>query len=374
MLPKNSSHSRLSRPGFTLIELLVVIAIIAVLIALLLPAVQAAREAARRAQCVNNLKQLGVAAHNYISSNQVFPMGCMYPAGSNGSGALGEKGNGQSEWSYGWTIGMAPYIEQSALFNAFNSTFGWCGPGPCPDNTVNTTVMCMQVATLLCPSENVKQRVNPPMGTLNYVGNWGGPGTLRTFSGLIIDNPWGDYGNAPRLSAIGIESVTDGTSNTAMFSERLIGLAGNPVVHPGATTDAKRGVFATSTTVALNSGNTATTLSLLSACKSLPNTTNSTYSLTIGYNWVIAWPWRYVVNRYNHVGTPNSLICTAANSFDGNWASAQDSIPPNSNHSGGVNICFGDGSVKFIKDSINQQAWWAIGSRDMGETVSADSL
>jgi prepilin-type N-terminal cleavage/methylation domain-containing protein/prepilin-type processing-associated H-X9-DG protein len=357
--------------GFTLIELLVVIAIIAVLIALLLPAVQAAREAARRSQCVNNLKQLGLAAHNYLSQNSVYPLGDMYPAGSNGTGALGERGNGVSEWSYGWTIMMAPNLEQQALFNAFNFTFAWDDPSH--TNTTNTTVYCTQIAGLLCPSESVKQRVNPPQATLNYVGNWGGPGSLRTFSGLIIENPWGDVGNAPRTGAIGPESVTDGTSNTAMFSERLIGLAGNPTVFPGSSTDAKRGLFPTNVAVTLNAGNAATTQALLAACKSLPNTTASTYSITIAYNWTLAWPWRYVTNRYNHVGTPNTLICTASNSFDLNWGSAQDSIPPNSNHAGGVNVCMGDGSVRFIKDSINPQTWWALGSRDMAEVLSADS-
>src|SRR5262245_18212229 len=92
--------------GFTLIELLVVIAIIAVLIALLLPAVQSAREAARRAQCVNNLKQLGLAAHSYHQSNNVLPLQCMYPAGSPYS----------SGWSFGWPLMLLQYIEQGPLY------------------------------------------------------------------------------------------------------------------------------------------------------------------------------------------------------------------------------------------------------------------
>ena len=99
-----------ARKGFTLIELLVVIAIIAVLISLLLPAVQAAREAARRAQCTNNLKQLGLAIHNYISQHQVIPSQNMYPSANQYS----------CGWSVGWPLALLPNMEQGALFNAFN--------------------------------------------------------------------------------------------------------------------------------------------------------------------------------------------------------------------------------------------------------------
>src|SRR3954452_22998395 len=111
--------SRCSRKsGFTLIELLVVIAIIAVLIALLLPAVQSAREAARRAQCVNNLKQIGLATHNYLSINNVLPLGDMYHSGTNQRGANGTWGNGSNSYSFGWTIGLLPHMEQQPLYNA----------------------------------------------------------------------------------------------------------------------------------------------------------------------------------------------------------------------------------------------------------------
>src|SRR3954453_15482268 len=107
------------RGGFTLIELLVVIAIIAVLIALLLPAVQAAREAARRAQCVNNLKQIGLAAHNYISTDNVLPPGDMYNAGTNAAKTSGGPcGNGGDQYSWGWTVTLLSYMEQQPMYNA----------------------------------------------------------------------------------------------------------------------------------------------------------------------------------------------------------------------------------------------------------------
>ena len=146
--------------GFTLIELLVVIAIIAVLIALLLPAVQAAREAARRAQCVNNLKQIGLATHNYISSNNVFPLGDLYPSGSNQLTLSGIRANGSNSYSYGWTLSVLAQMEQQPLANAFNYCFTYA------DNTgstaTNSTVSYTQIASFLCPSENASARPQAP--------------------------------------------------------------------------------------------------------------------------------------------------------------------------------------------------------------------
>jgi prepilin-type processing-associated H-X9-DG protein len=209
---------------------------------------------------------------------------------------------------------------------------------------------------------------------LEYVGNWGGPGEIRTFSGTIISPYWGDSTNAPSTNAIGVASITDGTSNTALFSERLMGLNGAPAVFPGNSINSKRGNFAAGVSVTINNPapGTPTTLALLAACKNLPATTTGVSNYN-GRLWTVGYPWNYVVNRYNHVGPPNSMMCYATNSFAGPDGSAQDSIPPTSNHPGGVNVGFADGSVKFIKDSVGLQAWWAIGTRDMGETVSSDS-
>src|SRR5689334_11694579 len=135
------------RRGFTLIELLVVIAIIAVLIALLLPAVQAAREAARRAQCVNNLKQLGLAVHNYHATHNCFPMQTMFPSANQYSGG----------WSVGWPTQILPQMEQQALFNAFNFAFVLWDQPCCNTALINTTVAYAQVAGLLCPSEDQRK-------------------------------------------------------------------------------------------------------------------------------------------------------------------------------------------------------------------------
>lgn len=141
------------RRAFTLIELLVVIAIIAVLIALLLPAVQAAREAARRSQCVNNLKQLGLAVHNYESTYSCFPPSCSGPEVA-GTGSV------DSGWSYGWPLALMSGMEQQTLFNTTNFYSKPRGPE-------NSTVGYAQLGALLCPSDGSTQKPNDPWGTNN---------------------------------------------------------------------------------------------------------------------------------------------------------------------------------------------------------------
>jgi prepilin-type N-terminal cleavage/methylation domain-containing protein len=172
-----SRRSRLV--GFTLIELLVVIAIIAVLIALLLPAVQAAREAARRAQCTNNLKQLGLAVHNYVSSQNAFPP--MVENISAPQTMLGTDPNGNS-WPLDWTGTLFPQLEQQPLYDALNWSFGG-GWTPSPPNS---TVMYTKMSAMLCPSENMKIPGNTPQGYKNYVSNMGGPPIINAWTGLLV--------------------------------------------------------------------------------------------------------------------------------------------------------------------------------------------
>ncbi len=173
---KQTPRRACGRGAFTLIELLVVIAIIAVLIALLLPAVQAAREAARRAQCVNNLKQLGLATHNYLSANGVFPAQSTQNVGST-----------WGPWNTSWVDSLLPQMEQVALFNSMNFNLLFADP-----TGASNTAAFTQVATLLCPSENIKVRPQNPWGTTNYAGCYGGPGAISRASGVIVPtgNPW----------------------------------------------------------------------------------------------------------------------------------------------------------------------------------------
>ncbi|HEY2157643.1 MAG TPA: DUF1559 domain-containing protein, partial [Isosphaeraceae bacterium] len=218
---------RSGRGGFTLIELLVVIAIIAVLIALLLPAVQAAREAARRAQCVNNMKQIGLAMHNYHSAINALPWG---------SGPWG-----WNDWST--HIMLLPYMEQTSLFNAINFASG-CADGNC--GGVNTTAVYRQVAGILCPSDI--DRLSTAQGHNNYMGNAGSApssfygwnkaqGATGAFSGVFVfigvecdpaTPPGQCYGvNGQSAFSLGFRDITDGLSQTAAFSERVKGIGSN---------------------------------------------------------------------------------------------------------------------------------------------------
>src|SRR5689334_11093541 len=194
------------RSGFTLIELLVVIAIIAVLIALLLPAVQAAREAARRIQCTNNLKQIGLALHNYHASWNGFPVGFLYAY----RGVLPNSSPSQYRWSA--LAQMSPYLEQAVLFNALNFDFPLAhmpttsGALFWPYFPANTTAMATRVSLFLCPSDGAP----PP-------AEGSGPTNYAFCSGTGVNG--GDATNADGAFILGpsesVANITDGTSQTA---------------------------------------------------------------------------------------------------------------------------------------------------------------
>jgi prepilin-type N-terminal cleavage/methylation domain-containing protein/prepilin-type processing-associated H-X9-DG protein len=348
------------RRGFTLIELLVVIAIIAVLIALLLPAVQAAREAARRAQCTNNLKQLGLAVHNYISTN-----GSLI-AQSLGSAEATASAESWS-WSYGWPLALLSNMEQQPLFNAFNFSRGFF-PGGETVKTQNSTVCLTQIASLLCPSDNSKRPWT--YATHNYVSNFGGPGTIARWTGSVVPpDPWGWYKNT---GPIGLEAIRDGTSNTALFSERLVGVTGGNPSFRLDSADGKRG-FYDIPGPAMDTGNAANATSFLATCRALPGSTMSANTECFGFAWTMGY-YVHVTNAYNHWGPPNSTAChNKTQEGTQVWEASNGIAPPNSNHAGGVNMGMCDGSVRFMKDTVGLQAWWALGTRNGGEVISADS-
>jgi prepilin-type N-terminal cleavage/methylation domain-containing protein/prepilin-type processing-associated H-X9-DG protein len=371
--------SRPNERGFTLIELLVVIAIIAVLIALLLPAVQAAREAARRAQCTNNLKQLGLAVQNYHSATNVLPATSMF---------LGPTPNVGWGWNASWGVMILPHMEQQPLYNSYNFMVNADASAA---GLANTTVVYNKVASFLCPSDAQKSRPNNPYAPTNYVGNHGGPGILRMWSGTIVEfltsGPadsvsgggywWGSDGN---LGFFGLESVTDGTSNTALFSERLLGFPANtsPLPLPNSV-DARRGIFITQTPTSYNSGNMALALTGMQTCQAVPITQAANGSSWInGFSWAIGYPWHWMTSGYSHYNTPNKLSCTnqsGENSISaGEWGGTSGIATVSSQHPGGVNVGMADGSVRFIKDSVAPQTWWGIGTRNGGEVISADSF
>jgi prepilin-type processing-associated H-X9-DG protein len=361
----------------------VVIAIIAVLIALLLPAVQAAREAARRAQCTNNLKQLGLAVHNYHSTYNAFPAECMWMGATFGD----QMGGGSWGWNASWPVCLLPNVEQSPLFNAYNA--GWA-----PDQPQNSTVSYNALAVLLCPSDNQKQRPAFPWAPMNYFGNAGGPGVISWQNGMIVDmftcsttnqvpiNGWPVgtcwWSANANFAYFGMEGVTDGSSNTALFSERLLGFAsGNQGNQPTAASgDARRGIFLVNTLpdfTVMTTGNIQLALKGVQMCQSVPGTTVSTNGWWNGFTWTLAFPWHIPVNRYTHNNTPNKLTCFNPNDQCCGFGGTDPMSTATSNHPGGVNVCFSDGSVRFVKDSVGVQVWWALGSRNGGETVSSDS-
>jgi len=374
-----------SRRGFTLIELLVVIAIIAVLIALLLPAVQAAREAARRAQCTNNLKQLGLAIQNYVSQTNAFPpmyenynlVGTAGP-NINGPGAL-------NAWPMSWLTVLLPHYEQTALYNAVNFSSSTV------DNANYNTINFVRLSVLNCPSESLKAGPWLAPDMANYRGNIGGPGTFLSWSGPIVPmtgNPNGSSGPAiptnGNMGSFGMEGISDGSSNTAAISEKLVGTAdygnsaGNSTITASNKSLALRGFFMTTMSITVDQGGAPggqAAQAFYQACNAIPGTQNLYTSTGYwnGYTWNGSCGWCVTFNNYNHWNTPNKWSCIATNSSDPTGNGPMDAITPTSNHSGGVNIALCDGSVRFIKDSINVQTWWALGTRNMSEVISSDS-
>jgi prepilin-type N-terminal cleavage/methylation domain-containing protein/prepilin-type processing-associated H-X9-DG protein len=341
--------------GFTLIELLVVIAIIGVLIALLLPAVQAAREAARRAQCVNNLKQIGLGMHNYHDANNCLPpgvKGCCWGT---------------------WLVFLLPYVEQQNLFNAWNSygndrTEGMFGTIHRYAGVTNATVTASRVNVYYCPSDpnnRVLTGIGPTIGTTtffttsqNYVVNFGNTITTQPpiyqVNGVnypFLGAPFTDVGSPDADITTGVQqggvsgntpfsAITDGLSNTLMTSEILI----------------------------------------------WPKPA-SNYDLR-GFSW-----WGYgcqftgwnppnstlfdVMQSLSYCGTPVNPLCTVASgslNASGVYSGGLGmTLAARSKHPGGVNAGMCDGSVKFVKNTVNPFVWRALSSSQGGEVISSDA-
>jgi prepilin-type N-terminal cleavage/methylation domain-containing protein/prepilin-type processing-associated H-X9-DG protein len=380
--------------GFTLIELLVVIAIIGVLVALLLPAVQSAREAARRTQCTNNLKQLGLAVQSYIAAANVLPSqtldNVMLPGGKGGT----------LQWFTPWMAGLLPHLEGRPLYNALNFSVPMLEQAA-PLYGANTTVGLTTIPTLLCPSESVSKSTSfaisagSPAGytgqfaVSSYAGNYGGPAMIRACSGTIIPVKGNNLVfmlmtqagvTAPaNAGPVRPPQIIDGTSSTALFSEHLLSNEPPYTLDPNATPggNAKRGLFPVPITVAIDQASTANAQAFLTACKSLPPNTQALAGVGFGNQWLLSLDSATANNAYMHLMTPNLLSCTGSNdpsnaisSIDGGIGAG---ITATSNHPGGVNVCFADGSVKFIKDSIDLATWWAIGTRNGREIISGDA-
>jgi len=337
------------RRAFTLIELLVVIAIIAVLIALLLPAVQAAREAARRAQCTNNLKQIGIALHNYESSFGILPWGRGPDRGI--SNNLGSSS----------LVMIALYLEQGAVYNTFNFSDVNIPDGPFQaTNQPNATSFRLQISTLLCPSD--PDRITSVFGKTNYAA---GAGPDPRLNGANADGMFrgGDLG-ATTTRNVAFRDVTDGLSNTAAFSEKVKGIggaAGDNRTFPDLG-------FPSCSIAGLSQPNPNSAQIYYTACKLIDPKKPSTTLQSIRPQGSLWFSGNKNQARYTHTMTPNTGSCGYGSDGDGG------SITATSRHPGGVNVLFGDGTVRFVKDSINITTWWALGTNAGGEVISADAF
>jgi len=346
------------RRGFTLIELLVVIAIIAVLIALLLPAVQAAREAARRAQCTNNLKQLGLAVANYIDT-----LGSLPPTGDSGTTTL-------PQLHLGMKTRVLSYMEQQAVYNTLNFTANVDFNSP-----ILATARVTTVSFFLCPSDGNEPTV-PSMtqdttgAATNYVNNMGTDIRLSGhrltgptwFLGLTTSALCGGGNVVGALNGVKtIASVTDGTSNTAMFSEYVKGTGAPPSQFRSTLFRGLNGANSCS-----YAGQPNPDLAIFQDCQ---KAMTPTYQFK-GRIWIDA----YMGDGggYVHTISPNKKSCYFGAGNYGRTQAYAD-IGPSSYHPGGVNVAFLDGTVRFVKDSINYNTWIALGTCDGGEVISSDS-
>jgi prepilin-type N-terminal cleavage/methylation domain-containing protein/prepilin-type processing-associated H-X9-DG protein len=301
--------------GFTLIELLVVIAIIAVLIALLLPAVQAAREAARRAQCSNNLKQIGLAMHSYHSVQNTFPPG--YVTTVVNDPTLPETGPG-----WGWGVMLLNQLEQQPLYQGVNFSLQITDPG-------SLTARSATLSVFLCPSNVVSGPIAPSSLTGTILATDVTAGQYVASAGQLEPGEFPDTNNGVfyRNSRNGLRDITDGSSTTLMVGERSRNVADATWV--GAV---------------------------------------PTWQLCTNPRWVV-----------QECGPPSTLVV----SHTGTAATGSIYVPNSKSsmvddywslHPGGCNFLFCDGSVRFIKESVNPAVFSYLSTRAGGEVVSSDQF
>ncbi|MCA9153760.1 MAG: DUF1559 domain-containing protein [Planctomycetales bacterium] len=343
MLANQPSRARTAR-GFTLIELLVVIAIIGVLVAMLLPAVQAAREAARRSSCSNNLKQLGLAMHNYENTYRVFPGLSI-----------------TSQYGFSVQARLLPFIEQKNLQDLidFNQPLMLGSGGSQTLNPVHSIPAAQPLEVFLCPSDgespifqNANTGVNEFAGT-NYVVCTGS-GTNANYDTRAMSDGMFWWG-----SNTGFRDMTDGSSNTLVLSESLLG---NKQDATGATPiDHKRqmarygggGMGAPGQGFTGPPGNNPDLATAAAGAAARDGRGRS------------SWIWgREHLTTFNTYGTPNIKIPDIHRNGFG-WFAAR------SQHPGGAQVGLGDGSVRFVADTVDLTTWRALGTRQGGEVLGS---
>lgn len=342
------------RRAFTLIELLVVIAIIGVLIALLLPAVQAAREAARRIHCTNNLKQIGLAVHNYNDSLGALPLGCAVMFDSGGNPIF---------QGWGITARILPYMEGQNKFNACNFSLA-------NETPQNDTSMRIGTATYLCPSDGQNTTIfvddGQPRNNTNYGFN---RGDWYVWGGSAAAPP----PNSPFRANVSVTlaQVTDGLSNTLFAADvkthmpYLLNCSG--LVYAPLTSSPAPGPNADPSSVPQYASCAGSIAELR------PDSGHSEWEdgNTSQAGFTTAWtPNKVTRGSFNGVLVPDTDLIAIREENGGPTFAA---VTARSYHPGGVNVLLGDGSVRFIKNSINGATWRALGTVSGGEAISGDA-
>jgi len=333
-----SFRPTLKKRGFTLIELLVVIAIIAILIALLLPAVQQAREAARRTQCKNNLKQLGIALHNYHDTFNCFPPAHMRTQANNpGTGAL-------TTWR-GFSLHsmLLPYIEQAPLYASidFNTYFD--------AHAQNNTARRTKLAAFLCPSDTPYPN-SVDRGNNSYPGSQG-PNQGRDVQPVGVRNGMFNFDGITRMG-----DIRDGTSNSIAFGEHLIGDNNNTAYRAG---DVVRGIGFGSLPTNKPTG------AQLDAYGVACDAGKANHHSHGGREWAIGMP---AQTLFNTMATPNWKYPTCQDCPGCGWMDSKGVFPARSRHTGGVQVTLADGAVRFVSENVDLATWQNAGSIN-GEEV-----